>query len=472
MACIGRVDQRKIKFYNYYRAWAFFACAFCIYGAMKMYNFKFTDKELLEYMVSLRRQFHKYPETGWNEYRTSAVIAEIMENLGYKIIYGCDFLDKESRMGIEKSGDYHLLLKGAEETGADEKYLKNIKENFTGICAVKKFSDSGKRLVLRADIDALPVEEAEKEGHFPFDKGFASCNKGISHACGHDGHMAAAIGCAKALEKIKDNIEGEIVFLFQPAEEGCRGGLAVANGSFINKADYFLSGHIGIGLKKTGIVSASSTGFLSTSKMDVYFKGKSAHAANAPQEGRNAVLSAAAFVLAANSIPRHSDGNSFINTGIIHGGAGRNIVADSSVVCLETRGQTAEINEYMKNAVIKAAEGCGAVYGTESKIVMQGSAMGCLCDKEMVETAFKAAEEGGFEAVKEAVFGASEDAVNIMGKIQKSGGKCTYMMFGSNLKAPHHSSEFDFDEKTIGIMAECYCRTIEKLMCKNKEEKA
>ena len=126
----------------------------------------------------------------------------------------------------------------------------------------------------------------------------------------------------------------------------------------------------------------------------------------------------------------------------------------------------------MKNAVIKAAEGCGAVYGTESKIVMQGSAMGCLCDNKMVETAFKAAEEGGFEAVKEAVFGASEDAVNIMGKIQKNGGKCTYMMFGSNLKAPHHSSEFDFDEKTIGIMAECYCRAIEKLMCKNKEEKA
>ncbi len=84
----------------------------------------------------------------------------------------------------------------------------------------------------------------------------------------------------------------------------------------------------------------------------------------------------------------------------------------------------------------------------------------------------KRQKKGGFEAVKEAVFGASEDAVNIMGKIQKNGGKCTYMMFGSNLKAPHHSSEFDFDEKTIGIMTECYCRTIEKLMCKNKEEKA
>ena len=128
-------------------------------------------------MVSLRRQFHKYPETGWNEYRTSAVIAEIMESMGYKIIYGCDFLDEESRMGIEKNGDYNFLLKQAEKTGANEKYLKNIKENFTGICAVKNFFDSGKRLVLRADIDALPVEEVEKKGHFPFDNGFASCNK-------------------------------------------------------------------------------------------------------------------------------------------------------------------------------------------------------------------------------------------------------------------------------------------------------
>jgi len=104
-----------------------------------MLEFKFADAAVYEKTVALRREFHRFPEVGWNEYRTTARISEEMEKLGYNVIYGKDFIDDNSRVSLIQIDDYNVLIDKAEKNGAKKEYLENITENFTGLCAVKKF---------------------------------------------------------------------------------------------------------------------------------------------------------------------------------------------------------------------------------------------------------------------------------------------------------------------------------------------
>lgn len=435
-----------------------------------MAEFRFADSDIFEKAKALRREFHKYPEICWQEYRTTARIAEEMESLGYSVIYGKDFLKKDLPLSEEEKNTFKEAAERALADGAKGKYIENIKDGYTGLCAVKKFGTGGPVVMLRFDIDALTIEESCEKEHFPFNNGFLSAYKGISHGCGHDGHTAAGIACAYALEKIKDSINGEVRFVFQPAEEGCQGGIAVSEGGIADDADFFLSGHIGIGLKETGKVAPECYGFLATSKIDAEFKGKSAHAGKTPHEGRNALLSAAAFTLAVSSIPRHGRGNTFVNVGTLNGGSGRNVIADRAFLQLETRGETEELNDYMTDYVLKMAQSCADLYGTEAECRILGKAGDARCDEEMVSIVSEVLAECGLEETPKADFGASEDAVTIMKGVQSHGGKCTYMMFGSRLASAHHSPEFDFDEETLKIMTEVYCRCLEKIMTGQKGE--
>ena len=432
-----------------------------------MLDFRFADAATFEKTVEFRREFHKYPEVGWNEYRTTARIAEEMEKLGYKIYYGKEYIDADSRVSLVQIDDFDVLKDRAEKDGAKREYLEKIDENFTGLCAIKKFGTGGPVTILRFDIDALPVNEPEKDAHKPFREGFASKYKGYMHACGHDSHIAVGLGMAMLIENMKDSINGEIRFVFQPAEEECKGGMSVANGGMAEGADYYLCGHMGMNLNKTGLFAASCYGFLSTSKFNVTFKGTPAHAANSPEKGRSAINAAAAFILGVNSIPRHSEGNTFVNVGRIEGGTVRNVVAENVVLEMETRGLNNELNTYMKDSVLRLAEGCAKMYDVEISIEDAGECGSADCSEEMRDMVFDIAKEMGLEeSIKEIYFGASEDAIYMMNAVKERGGKCTYMMFGSELAAPHHNCDFDFNEDTMRIMEEIYCRSIEKLMCK------
>jgi len=191
-----------------------------------------------------------------------------------------------------------------------------------------------------------------------------------------------------------------------------------------------------------------------------------------PEKGRSAITAAAAFILGVNSIPRHNAGNTFVNVGRIEGGTVRNVVAENVVLEMETRGLNDELNTYMRESALRIAEGCGKMYDVEISIEDAGECGSADCSEDLRDMVFDIAKEAGMsECLKEKYFGASEDAIYMMNAVKERGGKCTYMMFGSELAAPHHNFEFDFNEETMRIMEEIYCRSIEKLMG-SKEEKA
>ena len=421
--------------------------------------YKFIDENIKKELISLRRFFHKKPEEGWSEFYTTYNIVQYLKKLNCNVYYGHNFLKPGERYGLCSDEYFDFCSKRAQKQGVPESFINEVTNGFTGAAAVFKFKNPGPVCVFRFDIDGLKVEESHNKDHKPYNLGFLSENEGFCHACGHDGHIAAGLALCSILSKESENLKGEIRVIFQPAEEGCRGASAVIESGFINGADYVFGGHIGISTVKTGECAVITGGFLATTKLDIVFKGKSAHAANSPHLGKNAMLAAAQFVLASSAIPRFGDKTTSVNTGIFNSGTGRNIIPDRAYLKTETRGSDSEADSYMQKEVIQRAKGAAEMYGCDVEINTAGKACSFASNLELVKMAkeiYADMTNGGI--LLEKSFTASEDFTNIAVYAEKNGAKCAYFTFGSNLAGPHHSSDFDFDETVLFNEAEFMAR--------------
>lgn len=170
-----------------------------------------------------RRDFHHFAESGWVEFRTAAKVAEILASLGYELAMGRDVVDAESRMGLPDDATLSREFARARAQGAPEKWLAPFEGGFTGIVATLNTGRPGPTTAFRVDMDALDLSEALDDSHRPFRDGFASCNPGMMHACGHDGHTTIGLGLAQVLKQYEAQLNGTIKLIFQPAEEGTRG---------------------------------------------------------------------------------------------------------------------------------------------------------------------------------------------------------------------------------------------------------
>ncbi|EOA4705004.1 p-aminobenzoyl-glutamate hydrolase subunit AbgA, partial [Escherichia coli] len=189
----------------------------------------------------------------------------------------------------------------------------------------------------RVDMDALDLSEEQDVSHRPYRDGFASCNAGMMHACGHDGHTAIGLGLAHTLKQFESGLHGVIKLIFQPAEEGTRGARAMVDAGVVDDVDYFTAVHIGTGVP-AGTVVCGSDNFMATTKFDAHFTGTAAHAGAKPEDGHNALLAAAQATLALHAIAPHSEGASRVNVGVMQAGSGRNVVPASALLKVETRG--------------------------------------------------------------------------------------------------------------------------------------
>ncbi|HPR91034.1 MAG TPA: amidohydrolase, partial [Synergistaceae bacterium] len=248
------------------------------------------DSSMKQRLVQLRREFHAHAETGWTEFWTTAKIAGILKNLGYQVSVGKEILDLESVMGRPSEDEMAKYIERAVHQGADPEWIKRM-DGYTGAVAVLDTGKKGPTLAFRFDIDAVDVAEAAEENHRPFREGFASMNENAMHSCGHDAHTVIGLGFAELLMRRKEELKGVFKLIFQPAEEGVRGGKAVAMKGILDDVDYFLGAHIGMGIP-TGNVAPGCGDFLCTTKFDAVYKGKAAHAGGAPNEGKNALLAA------------------------------------------------------------------------------------------------------------------------------------------------------------------------------------
>ncbi|HOO88100.1 MAG TPA: amidohydrolase, partial [Synergistales bacterium] len=367
------------------------------------------DSSMKQRLVQLRREFHAHAETGWTEFWTTAKIAGILKNLGYQVSVGKEILDLESVMGRPSEDEMAKYIERAVHQGADPEWIKRM-DGYTGAVAVLDTGKKGPTLAFRFDIDAVDVAEAAEENHRPFREGFASMNENAMHSCGHDAHTVIGLGFAELLMRRKEELKGVFKLIFQPAEEGVRGGKAVAMKGILDDVDYFLGAHIGMGIP-TGNVAPGCGDFLCTTKFDAVYKGKAAHAGGAPNEGKNALLAAASATLALAGISPHKDGATRLNVGVLHAGTGRNVVPSKAVMKVETRGLTTALNEYVYGRAMEIVEGAAVMYGVELSVAKMGEAVDAFSDKELVDlVAEKALSVPGIEKLAPSVsLGGSED---------------------------------------------------------------
>ena len=419
-------------------------------------------EEIQPDLTALRRDFHHYPETGWLEMRTSAVIAKRLTELGYRVLTGRDVCQEGARLGVPAQEELEAHAQRALEQGAPQAYLtQDMREGYTGVIGILECGE-GPTLAMRFDIDALGMCECEAQSHRPRAEGFASENPGMMHACGHDGHAAIGLGIAQILMAHREELHGTVKLLFQPGEEGARGAGAMVAKGHLDDVDVFIGSHIApTESLDDGDVTAGTWGSLATVKYDVTFLGEAAHAGGYPEKGHNALLAAASAVLALHAIPRHSGGQSRVNVGTLHAGTGRNVVPDRATMQLEVRGETTEINTFMEESALAACRGAAMMQGYTLETTVMGRAEGQHSDLALIERIGDVVRRDlphlRLSSEQNARNWGSEDISLMMNRVQAHGGLATYMRVMTPVAGAQHTVTFDFDEAVLGRSVAVFC---------------
>ena len=423
---------------------------------------------LQTYMTDIRRSLHRFPETGWLEMRTSALIAKELTQMGYQVLTGREVCLEAARMGVPPLEETRAHLARVLEYGCEEEYLtQDMREGFTGVIGILKCGEGtaigqGPTVGLRFDIDALGMQEWPDDTHRPAREGFASVLPGKMHACGHDAHAAIGLGAAKILAEMKETLRGTVKLIFQPGEEGARGAKAIVAAGHLDNVDIFIGSHVAPTEDlDDGDVTPGTYGSLATTKFDVKFTGLAAHAGGYPERGKNALLAAASAVLSLHAIARHSDGQSRINVGTLHAGTGRNVIPDEAVMQIEVRGETTDINSFVAKSAEDICRGAAAMHGCEVTMTRMGEAEGQRSDMALLERIANVVRRDlphlTVSSIENAKNWGSEDISIMMNRVQSHGGLATYMRVMTPMAGAQHTVKFDFDESVLARSVQVFC---------------
>ncbi|MEO5357803.1 MAG: M20 family metallopeptidase [Nitrospirae bacterium YQR-1] len=370
-----------------------------------------VSTELFEWMRAIRRTIHRTPELGFKEYETSALICSKLRELG---------LDYTGGVAI------------------------------TGVLGRLSTQLGAKTVAVRADMDALPVfEETGLE--------FASCVPGVMHACGHDGHVAIALGAAALLKENPPS--GNVLFIFQPDEEGTGGAKPMVEAGVLNGVSAVFGGHLDLHYKtgeiamKPGINTAFTNGF------GVEITGRGGHAAR-PQEAIDSVLIACQMVMQMQTIvSRMIDPlmPAVVTIGKIAGGTVNNAIAESAVINGTIRTIDSTTRETIFNKLHLLAESLSAFYNAGIQVNIHSGYPSVVNDPGMYDIAKAAAAlTVGRENIEEypnPSMGGEDFAFfteKIPGCFVRYGAKSSV----SEHAGCAHSSRFDFDETAMIVAAE------------------
>ena len=386
-----------------------------------------SQDELRQWVIDLRNDFHKYPELSGVEERTTGKICEILESLDVQIKI---FDDITGAVG---------LLQG-EQTSSDE----------------------NKTIALRADIDALPVQETGN-------KSYKSVNDGIMHACGHDANTAILLGVAK---KIRDSgllkqIGGTVKFIFQPAEEELDGAKSmIARGVLEDPVvDRIIAGHMDPSLAVGTAGVFSHIGHASSDPFELVIRGKGTHGAR-PHQGINPVTAGGFFVTNLDSIiPRliNPARSAVISVGTFHAGVAGNVIPEKAVIKGSVRTHDEGVRKTIIRALKKLVCGIDTLFGTESDLLFRSGAPVGVNDRDVCKSLFSASVEIlGKDKVKILPFiMGSEDFYYFT---QQCPG--AMMRFGcasqeNGITYPLHSPLFDIHNDVLGVGVEVLYKAVE-----------
>ena len=375
---------------------------------MKKIN-KIVNEELFEWIRDIRRTIHQWPELGFKEEKTSAFIAQTLKQLGIKY-----------KTGIAQTGIVGKLI-------TDEK---------------------APTIALRADIDALPITE---ETGLPF----ASQNPGVMHACGHDGHTAIVLGAARLLQE--DPPEGNVVFIFQPAEESDGGAKPMIEEGVLEGVDMIFGGHIerdnyaGIIGIKSGVHTAYTDAF------EIKITGKGGHAAR-PHETVDSLLLASQIVINMQTIisrdidPVHP---AVLTVGYMRSGTVYNAIADRAILRGTIRTTDETIREQIIDKVRKLCASFAILHGADIQFTNKPGYPPIINDEVSLEYAKSVAEKLiGKDNVVTLPYPSlgGEDFSYYLLKVPGC-----FVRFGAakdgHEKIASHCPKFDFDEDVLRVGA-------------------
>ena len=414
--------------------------------------------------MAFRRDLHRHPEPAWREFYTTARIVDELETRAIDELYvGREVLAEDERMSVPDEAELDEWYERARAAGAREDVLSKLQGGYTGAVAVLRRGE-GPTVGLRVDIDGLPIEESTADDHAPAAGGYRSENEGYMHACGHDGHAAIGLGVLDAIIDEESEFEGTLKLFFQPGEEQVVGGKPMADGGRLDDVDYLLAVHLGLD-HPTGEIVAGVGGFLAVSSFRAAFEGTPSHAGGHPEEGENAVQAMATAVQNLYGIPRHADGTTRVNAGVVGGGTASNIVPEEAFVEGEVRGETTDLMEYMHEKAGRVLDSAAAMHGCEIEQRLRSRAPSAESDEALADIV---AEVGGgvdgVDSVLESdALGGSEDATYLMRAVQDNGGLAAYVAVGTDHPGGHHTSTFDVDELSLGVGVRTLAGAVEEI---------
>lgn len=373
--------------------------------------FQLADKYFPR-MVSIRRKIHQYPELAFEEYKTSKLVAQTLKSLNLKV-----------KVGIAKTGVVGIIEGKA------------------------KIDGKAKAIALRADMDALPIQE---QTNLPY----ASKVPGKMHACGHDSHIAMVLGSAMILNELRDQFGGIVKFIFQPSEEKNPGGasLMIKDGVLSNpKVDFIFGLHVRPDAEPGKVFIKEGPLMASSDEIYIKIKGKGGHGAR-PHFTIDPIVIASEIVLALQKItsrfldpiePR------VLTIGSIHSGTATNIIPDEATISGTLRTMNEEWRTKAWELIEKVARGIASTYGADCEVKISKGYPVLVNDPEATKFAReKAIELLGENKVFEAkpVMGAEDFAYYL----QKVPGCFIWLGAGSKKsKYDIHSSKFIINEEAM-----------------------
>jgi len=372
-----------------------------------MDNIKKLVKKYEEEVIKIRRDLHKHPEVGFDLVRTSKKVANILNELGFEV-----------KTEIGK----------------------------TGVVGIIEGNNDGPAIALRADMDALPMEEKT-------DLDFASVEKGKMHACGHDGHTAILLGVAMVLAEIKDKLRGNVKLIFQPAEEGPGGAEPMIEDGVMDapKVDAILGLHIWLEMDAGKVGVKKGPLFASIDEVDIKIKGDSSHGAS-PHQGVDAITTAAEVINSLQSIvSRKIDpiDSAVVTIGKIEGGYVRNVIADEVNLEGTIRALNPEVRKQLEDEIRKKVKNICLASDADYEIDYRHMYPPLVNDKDITdlvkENAIKVMKSENVIDVKEPTMG-GEDFAYFLKEVPGT----FFLLGGRNeekgITAAHHNTHFTFDE--------------------------
>ncbi len=363
-------------------------------------------------LVALRRDFHRHPELSHQEHRTASIVSERLRAIG---------LD-EVRNGIGQ----------------------------TGVVGVLRGAKPGRCVLLRADIDALPLTEADRGQEY------RSTNEGVHHACGHDGHTAILLTVAEVLASRKSELPGTVTFAFQPAEERADGAAGMLReGALDPQPDACFGLHlwnevpVGCIDVRPGPIFAFADAFV------IDLMGHGGHGA-IPHQVADPVVAAAELIVALQTLVSRESPPvepAVVTIGSIHGGTASNIIPTHVELQGTLRVFSPQLHRHLLTRMQEVVSGIAHTFRVEGELRMTDSCAACINDDAMADHVRRVAER---------ILGASYVLNNMrtMGADDMSAfldavPGCYFFVGGANpergLASPHHSPNFDFDERALEV---------------------